>query len=67
MNNVAGNIRKHRAERGLTQDALAERLHVTRQTVSNWENGFSEPEEELLEEIAGFFDIRLTELTREAQ
>ena len=37
MASVAKHIRKLRLERGLTQEELAERLHVTRQAVSNWE------------------------------
>ena len=32
-------------------------------TVSNWENGYREPEEELLPLIAGFFGVRVTDLT----
>ena len=41
MNDVGKNIRRYREQQGLTQDALAERLHVTRQAVSNWETGGS--------------------------
>ena len=41
MASVAKHIRKLRLERGLTQEELAERLHVTRQAVSNWERGGS--------------------------
>ena len=38
---IGKNIRKLRTAAGLTQDQLAERLFVTRQTVSNWERGVS--------------------------
>ena len=41
MSNIGKTIKKIRAERGLTQEQLAERLHVTRQAVSNWEQGDS--------------------------
>ena len=34
-------IRAERRRAGLSQDQLAERLHVTRQTISNWEGGVS--------------------------
>lgn len=33
------NIRKYRKEKGLSQEELAVRLHVVRQTVSKWEKG----------------------------
>ena len=62
----ATKFRELRISRGLSAAAADEVFGLTRGTVSNWENGFSEPEEELLEEIAGYFRIRLTELTGEA-
>ena len=37
-----------------------------RGTCSNWENGFSEPEDELIEDIAAFFGVRIRDLTEEA-
>ena len=40
-NMVAVSIKDLRKEKGLTQDQLAEALHVTRQAVSSWENGVS--------------------------
>ena len=36
------NLKKLRGEKGLTQEALASRLHVVRQTVSKWEKGVSQ-------------------------
>ena len=39
--NLGENIRKHRRRLDLTQDELAERLGVSFQTVSRWENGVS--------------------------
>ena len=38
---IGTNIKKLRTSQGLTQDQLAEKLYVTRQTVSNWERGVS--------------------------
>lgn len=34
-------IRKYRAGMKLSQEELAEKVYVTRQTISNWENGVS--------------------------
>ena len=36
---IGKSIAKIRKERNLTQDDLAEKYYVTRQTISNWENG----------------------------
>ena len=50
------NLKKLRKAKGLSQEALAERLHVTRQTISKWENQLSVPDADLL--------IRLAEILR---
>ena len=34
-------IKKHRQEVQLSQEKLADRVYVSRQTISNWENGVS--------------------------
>ena len=52
MATVAKHIRALRTARGMTQEELAEKLFVTRQTVSSWENGKSRPDVETLETIA---------------
>lgn len=41
MENLGKNIRLLRVQRKTSQDQLAEALHVTRQTVSNYETGVS--------------------------
>lgn len=48
MRDIGKNIRAARVRRGLTQEELAERLHVSRQTVSNYETGRSRPDVEML-------------------
>ena len=62
MNDVGKNIRRYRQQKGLTQDALAERLHVTRQAVSNWETGKNQPDLETLEVLARALDLEPAEL-----
>lgn len=56
MRDIGKNIRDLRAQRNLTQDALAERLFVTRQTVSNYETGKSRPDIDMLMRIAETLD-----------
>ena len=52
MANIAKNIRLLRTAQNMTQDQLAERLHVTRQTVSNYETGKSQPDIETIVRLA---------------
>lgn len=49
---VGTRIREHREAAGLRQDQLAERCHVSRQTISNWERGKTLPDIESLKVIA---------------
>ena len=46
---IGENIRAYRKKHDLTQEELAERLGVTYQSVSRWENGATYPDLELLE------------------
>ena len=59
---IGSNIKKLRTGQGLTQDQLAERLYVTRQTVSNWERGASQPDLAQLEAIAAALGVEVVEL-----
>ena len=57
MNEVANSIKKLRQEKQLSQEQLAEQLHVTRQAVSNWENGKTQPDVDTLTQLASVFDV----------
>lgn len=46
------NIQNLRKQKGMTQEELAIRLHVVRQTVSKWEKGVSTPDAQMLQKIA---------------
>lgn len=59
------NIKKFRKERGLTQEELAIRVNVVRQTVSKWEKGQSVPDAELLQKIAEVLEISVSQLLGE--
>ena len=59
------NIVKIRKDNKLTQDDLAEKYFVTRQTISNWENGKSYPDLETLVKISDDFNISLDILLKE--
>ncbi|HKM34088.1 MAG TPA: helix-turn-helix transcriptional regulator [Lachnospiraceae bacterium] len=51
-----------RKQKGISQEELADKLNVTRQTVSKWELGDSTPDLEKLRMLSDFFDISLDEL-----
>ena len=57
------NIYTLRRKAGLSQEQLAERLEVTRQTISKWEGGHSVPDLEKLQAMAAVFGVTLDELT----
>ena len=52
MSDFSSNLRRLRKRAGLSQDALAEKLSVTRQTVSSWERGNSYPDLDMLVRIS---------------
>lgn len=58
-------IKKLRVEKNLTQKDLADRLYVTFQTVSKWENDENEPDVATLRELAKLFDCSLDYLLSE--
>ena len=55
-------LKKMREEHGLSQAALADRLHVTRQVVSKWENGRAVPGIDILTELSALYGMSLDQL-----
>lgn len=51
-----------RTKNGMSQDELAEKLFVTRQAVSRWENGETVPNTETLKLLSGLFDVSINTL-----
>ena len=56
------NLARVRKEKGLTQEALALKLNVVRQTVSKWEKGVAVPDADTLCNIADALDVSAEEL-----
>jgi putative transcriptional regulator len=56
------NLKTLRKARVLSQEELAVRLNVVRQTVSKWEKGLSVPDADLLIRIAEIFEVSVSEL-----
>ena len=60
---ICENIQILRKKRSLTQEALAEEVGVTRQTIAKWESGESIPDLELAGRLAAALDVSLDDLT----
>lgn len=61
---ISAQIKKYRANMNLSQEELAEKLYVTRQTVSNWETGKSYPDIHSALLMSSLFQISLDQLIK---
>jgi transcriptional regulator with XRE-family HTH domain len=59
---IGNNIKNLRKSKKLTQDELAEKLNVTRQCVSSWENNKTQPDIETLHSIAAAMETSIDEI-----
>ena len=59
---IGNNIKRLRTERGMTQKALADKLFVSAQAVSRWENNEVEPSITTLTELAKIFGVSADEI-----
>lgn len=62
--NIKEQLRKKRNESNMTQDQIADMIYVSRQTISNWENGKSYPDIKSLILLCDIYKISLDELVR---
>lgn len=62
MSRISKNLKKLRTSKNMTQDALAEKLFVTRQTISGWENDRTQPDIDMLCKISQVLDVSVEEL-----
>jgi len=59
---LSDNIKNLRKNKGFTQEELANKLNVVRQTVSKWEKGYSVPDAEMLKKIAEILETDVSQL-----
>ena len=64
---LAEKILSLRTEKGMSQDGLAERLGVSRQSVSKWETGQSTPDLDKIIRLASLFGVSVDELVRDGE
>ena len=60
-------LRELRVQSGMSQDDLAEKLHVARQTISKWEQGVNEPDIYTLKQYSTIFGVSIDELVGEVE
>ena len=60
-------LKQHRSDCNMTQEFVAEAIGVSRQAVSKWENGTSDPSTSNLIALAKLFEISAEELLHEVQ
>ena len=65
-NTIGENIARNRKKLGLTQEELAEKMNVSGQAVSKWENDLSYPDVETMKRLAALFGCTLDELVNGA-
>lgn len=56
------NLKKLRKQKGVTQEEIASRLHVVRQTVSKWEKGVSVPDADTVSRLAEIYEVNVCDL-----
>ena len=61
---ISTQIKKYRNSKNLSQEELAEKVFVTRQTISNWENEKSYPDIHSLLLLSSIFDVSLAQLIK---
>lgn len=61
---LGGQIKRYRTRLGLSQEELADRIFVTRQSVSNWENSRTYPDLQSLLRLSDLFGLSLDELIK---
>ena len=61
---IGEQIKKYRTEMGLSQDKLAEKIFVSRQTISNWENNKNYPDVKSLLLLSCLFNVSLDMLVK---
>ena len=55
-------IKTYRQKKGYTQEEVANRLHVTRQTISKWEKNYSVPDAEVFVKLADVLEVQTSQL-----
>lgn len=64
---IGNNIKRLREINNMSQDELADKLYCTRQTISNYERGISEPDIDTIKKIAVLFNSDIKDIIEQSQ
>lgn len=59
---IGGRIRQYRKDKGLTQEQLANEIQVTKNRVSNWEQGINRPDADIIGNICRALNVSPSDL-----
>ncbi|MGK9185487.1 helix-turn-helix transcriptional regulator [Priestia filamentosa] len=62
--NLSYNLKKKREEKGFSQEYIAQELHISRQSISKWENGNCYPDLDNLIKLSNLYNVSLDELIK---
>lgn len=62
MNRISKNIKRLRMLKNMSQEELAQKLFISRQAVSSWENNRTQPDLEMIQKLSEVFDVSVEEL-----
>lgn len=65
--NLSDKLKRCRIEEGMTQLQVADRLHVSRKTVSGWENDRSTPDKNCLIDLSNLYKVPIDSLLRDEE
>ena len=59
---IETNLKNLRVKSGFTQRQIAEKLNVTRQTISSYESGRTQPDVEMIEKLAAIYRVDISDI-----
>ena len=62
MTKISKNIKRLRLMQNMSQEELSQKLFVSRQAVSSWENGRTQPDLEMIQKLSELFGVQVEEL-----
>ena len=62
---LGGKLKSSRVKKGYSQNDVAEELHISRQSISKWENDISYPELDNLVKLSTYYQVSIDHLLKE--